>query len=49
LIPKLARRKEWKGYLIEIIDDNSMVYPDYEKIGGHVEAMKPYEVFEPQA
>jgi len=49
LIPKLASRRECKDYLIEIIGDNSMVYPDYEALGGHAEAMKPYEAFEPQA
>lgn len=26
----------------------TMTYPDYEEMGGHVEAMKPYEAFEPQ-
>ena len=27
----------------------TMTYPDYEAMGGHVEAMKPYEAFEPRA
>jgi hypothetical protein len=26
----------------------TMAYQDYEAMGGHVEAMKPYEAFEPQ-
>jgi NAD-dependent dihydropyrimidine dehydrogenase PreA subunit len=26
----------------------TMAYPDYEEMGGHVEAMKPFKAFEPQ-
>jgi hypothetical protein len=32
LIPKLARKRECKDYLIEIIGDKSMAYPDHEKL-----------------
>jgi len=43
-----GKKKGMKNYLVEIIGDNAMAYPDYEAMGGHVEAMKPYEAFEPQ-
>jgi len=29
-----GKKKEWKNYLVEIIGDNAMAYPDYEKLGG---------------